>query len=160
MENEWRAVSQIQPSRAVPTSLERWILLFAAHRGRHRTTDMSWQLQLTSSTRSGGLRGAQRRSCAWDNVIRGFNGWIVRRGLPLRCEERLEIGDRWPLEWGGKGGGILCATRTTADGPFRLWCTHNRPFTASMGLQTSFASLERKFQLICYSLFSHYQSLQ
>ena len=57
----------------------------------------------------------------------------------------LDIGDRWPLEYGGEGIGIECAAW-----PLDIY---NPPFDASIDLRFFFRVAQRNVQPICHVLF-------
>lgn len=56
-------------------------------------------------------------------------GWKVRRGLPLRCEESLDIGDWWPMGCGGDGVGFVCG-QDCSEWRVSLWVYKIRPSAA------------------------------
>lgn len=84
--------------------------------------------------------------------VRGAVVILLRGGLPLRCEERLGIGDRWPIDCGRSRSGI-CMRRALQRIARPPLSTYDPPFAASMGLQTAFASPDETFSPLCDTLF-------
>lgn len=74
--------------------------------------------------------GRSAFSAVRDDWLRHSGGGVVRRGLPRRREECLDIGDRWPQEWGGVELGVGWVRGCKAP-LASFWVYWIRPFAAA-----------------------------